>query len=45
MERLDGVQLTDLAAIRSITTADPEQTLIKCVQPTRMMNQSTLWPK
>ncbi|KAL0022009.1 hypothetical protein WJX77_005860 [Trebouxia sp. C0004] len=28
MERLHGVPLTDLAAIRSITSADPEQTLI-----------------
>ena len=28
MERLHGVPLTDLAAIRSITSADPEQALI-----------------
>lgn len=28
MERLHGVPLTDLAAIRSMTSADPEQTLI-----------------
>lgn len=28
MERLHGVPLTDLAAITSITSADPEQTLI-----------------
>ena len=28
MERLYGAPLTDLAAIRSITTADPESTLI-----------------
>lgn len=28
MERLHGVALTDLAAIRSISSADPEETLI-----------------
>lgn len=28
MERLQGVALTDLAAIRSISSADPEETLI-----------------
>lgn len=30
MERLEGVPLTDLAAIRGVTAADPEQVLIKC---------------
>ena len=31
MERLYGVPLTDLAAIRSMTTADPELTLIRAL--------------
>jgi aarF domain-containing kinase len=31
MEKLNGVPLTDLAAIRSITTADPETTLINAL--------------
>lgn len=31
MERLEGVQLTDLAAIRGVTTADPEQVLINAL--------------
>lgn len=30
MARLEGVPLTDLAAIRGVTAADPEQVLIKC---------------
>lgn len=29
MECLEGVPLTDLAAIRGVTAADPEQVLIK----------------
>ena len=31
MERLHGVPLTDLAAIRSITAADPETVLINAL--------------
>ena len=31
MERLYGVPLTDLAAIRSMTTGDPELTLIRAL--------------
>jgi predicted unusual protein kinase regulating ubiquinone biosynthesis (AarF/ABC1/UbiB family) len=31
MERLYGAPLTDLNAIRSVTTADPEQTLINAL--------------
>jgi hypothetical protein len=29
MEYLEGTQLTDLAAIQSVTAVDPEQVLIK----------------
>ncbi len=31
MERLRGVPLTDLAAIRSVTRADPEQVLVNAL--------------
>ncbi len=31
MERLRGVPLTDLAAIRSVTSADPEQVLVNAL--------------
>ena len=31
MERLRGVPLTDLAAIRSVTAADPEQVLVNAL--------------
>ena len=43
MERLDGVQLTDLAAIRGITTADPEQTLVKCVLFRQISDSIICW--